>query len=120
MKMIIPTKCTKNLSFGTSDYDERNYGNHTLKNPNHAEDVTIPQQKVGPRNDVISNFTVNKLPPALLDAQFPDVSHASKIRISFNDFDQHHNNCNCYPFHCIKSPNARLSNFFMWFLIWSP
>ena len=28
--------------------------------------------------------------------------------------------CNCYPsFHCIECPNARLSNFVVWFSIWS-
>ena len=26
---------------------------------------------------------------------------------------------NCYPFHCIECPNANLSNFVLWFSIWS-
>ena len=27
--------------------------------------------------------------------------------------------CDCYTFHCIECPNARLSDFVVWFLIWS-
>ena len=45
---------------------------------------------------------------------FLEINLANSICLFFFLF------CNCYPsFHCIECPNARSSNFVVWFSIWS-